>query len=190
MSGKLVIFSGPSGAGKSTLVQYLKSIPELNLGFSISATSRAKRENETEGKDYYFLSIEKFKSRIEENEFLEWEEVYPGQYYGTLKSEISRLTIDGKNILFDVDVVGGTNIKRQYKDNSLAVFVQPPSTEVLEQRLKNRKSETEESIAKRVKKSKLEMTYARRFDKILINDKLELAKKEAETLVREFLLNP
>jgi guanylate kinase len=190
MSGKLVIFSGPSGAGKSTLVQHLKSIPEFNLGFSISATSRAKRGNETEGKEYYFLSIEHFKSRIEDNEFLEWEEVYPGQYYGTLKSEVTCLTIEGKNILFDVDVVGGSNIKRQYKENAISFFVQPPSMDVLEKRLKSRKTETEESIAKRIKKGKLEMTYARRFDKIIINDDLELAKKEVETLVREFLSKP
>jgi len=187
MTGKLVIISGPSGAGKSTIVNYLKSMAGFNLDFSISATSRAKRPNETEGKEYYFLSIERFKSRIEDNEFLEWEEVYPGQYYGTLKSEINRLTIEEKNILFDVDVVGGTNIKRLNKDNSISIFVQPPSMEVLEERLRSRKTESEESINKRIKKSKLEMTYARRFDKIVINDNLERAQKEAETIVRDFL---
>jgi guanylate kinase len=187
MSGKLVIFSGPSGAGKSTLVQYLKPIPELNLDFSISATSRAKRENETNGKDYYFLSIDEFKSRIEDNEFLEWEEVYPGQYYGTLRSEINRLTLNGKNIIFDVDVVGASNIRRQYKENSISIFVQPASMDVLEKRLKLRNTETEETISKRIKKAKLEMTYARRSDKIIINDLLETAKKEAEAIVREFL---
>jgi guanylate kinase len=187
MSGKLVIFSGPSGAGKSTLVQYLKSLPELNLGFSISATSRAKRENETEGKEYYFMSIENFKSRIEDNEFMEWEEVYPGQYYGTLKSEIHRLSMDGKDILFDVDVIGGANIKRLYKDNSVSIFIQPPSMQTLENRLRSRKSESEESVNRRIKKAKLEMTYARRFDKILINDNLETAKEEAVAIVKDFL---
>jgi guanylate kinase len=187
MAGKLIIFSGPSGAGKSTIVNYLKTLDEFNFGFSISATSRAKRENEIEGKDYYFLSIEKFKSRIEDNEFLEWEEVYPGQYYGTLKSEINRLSFDGKDMLFDVDVVGGTNIKRQYKENALSVFVQPPSLEILEQRLRDRHSENEDGIAKRIKKAKIEMIYARRFDKSIINDNLETAKSEALALIRDFL---
>ncbi|MBN2486320.1 MAG: guanylate kinase [Bacteroidales bacterium] len=188
MSGKLVIFSGPSGAGKSTIVNHLKSIGEFNFGFSVSATTRPKRENENNGSDYHFLSIDDFKSRIEDNEFIEWEEVYPNQYYGTLKSEVNRITLNGKNLLFDVDVVGGTNIKRQYKDNAISVFIQPPSPEVLEARLKSRKTESEENLNKRLKKTRLEMTYARRFDKIIVNDDLETAKREAEAIVRDFLL--
>jgi len=188
MTGKLVILSGPSGAGKSTIVSYLRKIADLNLGFSVSATTRAKRENETNGKEYFFLTIDEFKSRIEDNEFIEWEEVYPGLYYGTLKSEINKLVITGNNLIFDVDAVGGTNIKRQYKENALSIFIQPPSLEVLEERLKKRNTESEENIAKRVKKSKLELTYSRRFDKVIINDNLDTAQKEAEKLVREFLL--
>lgn len=187
MAGKLVIFSGPSGAGKSTIVKYLREIGDFNLDFSISATSRGKRDNETDGKDYYFLTLDKFKSRIEENEFLEWEEVYPGQYYGTLKSEIDRLTKAGKNIIFDVDVVGGANIKHQFRETSISIFIQPPSLEILKERLENRKTESEENIQKRLKKARLEMTYSRRFDHIVVNDKLETAKAEAEKLVKDFL---
>jgi guanylate kinase len=187
MAGKLVIFSGPSGAGKSTIVKHLRDTKEFNLDFSVSATSRSKRENETEGKDYYFLSIDDFKNRIDDNEFLEWEEVYPGQYYGTLKSEISRLTRSGMNIIFDVDVVGGSNIKRQFKENAISVFIQPPSMDVLKERLENRHTETEESLQKRLKKAKLEMTYARRFDHIIVNSDLDKARQEAENLIRDFL---
>jgi guanylate kinase len=187
MAGKLVIFSGPSGAGKSSIVKHLMDKEDLNLNFSVSATSRSKRENEMEGKDYYFLSIDGFKSRIEDNDFLEWEEVYPGQYYGTLKSEISRLTRAGLNIIFDVDVVGGSNIKRQFKEKAISIFVQPPSLDILKERLEKRKTETEESIQKRLKKARLEMTYSRRFDHIVVNDRLEMAQAEAEKLITEFL---
>lgn len=188
MAGKLVIFSGPSGAGKSSIVQHLRKNEEFDLEFSISATSRAMRENEVEGKDYYFLSIDDFKSRLEDKDFLEWEEVYPGQYYGTLKSEINRLTKAGKNIIFDVDVIGGSNIKRQFKDKAVSIFIKPPSMEALAERLENRKTETEESKAKRLKKAKLEMTYARRFDHQIENNVLETAILEAEKIVREFLI--
>jgi len=187
MAGKLIILSGPSGAGKSTIVKHLHSIEEFSLEFSISATSRNKRDGETDKKDYYFLSIDTFKSRIEDNDFLEWEEVYPKQYYGTLKSEITRITNNNNNAIFDVDVVGGSNIKRMNKEKALSIFVKPPSMEVLEERLDNRKTETEESKQKRLKKAKLELTYARRFDHIIINDVLEDAIKEAEELVRNFL---
>jgi guanylate kinase len=188
MAGKLVIISGPSGAGKSTIVHFLKGIEELNFEFSVSATTRAKREEEKDGEDYYFLSIDEFKNRIDDNEFLEWEEVYNKQLYGTLKSEITRLSLMEKNIIFDVDVAGATNIKRNYKEQSISIFIKPPSPEELEKRLKNRKTETEESIQKRVKKSKLELTYARRFDHIIVNDDLETAKAEVVKLVRDFLL--
>jgi guanylate kinase len=187
MAGRLVIFSGPSGAGKSTIVKHLKGIKEFALEFSISATSRPKREDETEGKDYYFLNPDLFRARIEDNEFLEWEEVYTKQYYGTLKSEVTRITRDGNNILFDVDVVGGVNIKRMNKEKALSIFIKPPSIDVLEERLNQRDTDTEESKQKRLKKAKLELTYARRFDHIIVNDDLEKAQKEAENLVREFL---
>lgn len=187
MAGKLVLFSGPSGAGKSSIVQHLKKIENFNLEFSISATSRAKRENEVEGKDYYFLDIDSFKSRMEDNDFLEWEEVYPHQYYGTLRSEIDRLTRIGKNIIFDVDVVGAVNIKRQFKDKAISIFIMPPSIDALAERLEKRNTETEESQRKRLKKAKLEMTYARRFDHQIVNEVLETAIQEAENIVQEFL---
>ncbi len=187
MAGKLVIFSGPSGAGKSSIVKYLKKIESFNLEFSISATSRAKRENEVEGVDYYFLDIDSFKSRMEDNEFLEWEEVYPHQYYGTLKTEINRLTRKGKNVIFDVDVVGAVNIKRQFKDKAVSIFIKPPSIEALAERLDKRNTDTEDSKKKRLKKSKLEMTYARRFDHQIVNEVLETAQQEAENIVQEFL---
>ncbi|MBN1117371.1 MAG: guanylate kinase [Bacteroidales bacterium] len=187
MAGKLIIISGPSGAGKSTIVKHLKENTGFELEFSVSATSRPKRENETEGKEYYFLTIDVFKSQIEEKQFLEWEEVYPKQYYGTLKSEINRLSQSGKNIIFDVDAVGGTNIKRQYKDAAISFFIKPPSVEILEERLRNRATESEESLQKRLKKVRLEMTYARRYDHEIINDNLELTLNEVTKLVSDFL---
>lgn len=187
MAGKLIIVSGPSGAGKSTIVKHLKEKPEFELEFSVSATSRPKRENETEGKDYYFLTIDEFKSQIEEKQFLEWEEVYTKQYYGTLKSEINRLAQSGKNAIFDVDAIGGTNIKRQYKDTSLSIFIKPPSIEVLEERLRSRATEEEENLKKRLKKVRLEMTYARRFDHQIVNDNLESTLEEVTKLVSDFL---
>lgn len=187
MAGKLVVFSGPSGAGKSTIVRHLQGIEEFALEFSISATSRQKRGAEVDGKEYYFLSVDSFKSRIEENDFVEWEEVYPKQYYGTLKSEIFRLTQKGCNIIFDLDVIGGSSLKRMNKENSISIFIKPPSIEVLEERLAERNTETDESRKKRIKKAKFEMTYARRFDHVIINDDLNKAIKEAEDLLRSFL---
>ena len=185
MSGKLVILSGPSGAGKSTIANHLLKKKNYNLAFSISACSRKKRPDETDGKDYYFLSIDTFKSKIEDNEFLEWEEVY--QYYGTLKVEVDKLRALGKNVIFDVDVVGGLNIKRKYKETALSVFVSPPSIEILEERLVARDTDSTENIARRVRKAKMEMAYARRFDHIIQNDNLDLAFAEAESLVEKFL---
>lgn len=187
MAGKLVILSGPSGAGKSTLAHHLMEDESLNLNFSVSACSRKKRDGEEDGKDYYFMSIDSFKSKIEENEFLEWEEVYAGHYYGTLKIEVEKNRSMGKNIIFDVDVVGGINIKRYYKENALSIFVKPPSTEELENRLKARNTETPENLAKRVRKSKMELTYARKYDHVIINDKLDEAKAEVMKLVKDFL---
>lgn len=184
--GKLIIFSAPSGSGKTTLVHHLLSKPELKLAFSVSATSREKRPNETHGKDYYFLSADEFRKRIEADEFLEWEEVYTDQFYGTLRSEIDRIHAEGKHVMFDVDVVGGVNIKKQFGDEALAVFVKPPSTEELERRLRNRSTESEESLKKRVGKAAEELEFATQFDVVLVNDDLETAKREAEKLVAEF----
>lgn len=186
--GKLIIFSAPSGSGKTTLVHHLLTNLELKLAFSVSATSRAKRPNETDGKDYHFLSADEFKTRIENGDFLEWEEVYPDQFYGTLRSEIDRVHAEGKTVMFDVDVVGGLNIKKQFEDRALAVFVKPPSIEELERRLRTRSTESEESLMKRVGKASKEMAYAEKFDVILVNDDLETAKREAEGLVRDFIV--
>ena len=188
MQGKLIIFSAPSGAGKTTIVRHLLK-RDLNLEFSISATSRSKRHNETNGKDYYFLSEEEFRSKIDNNEFLEWEEVYKGTFYGTLKSEVERIRENGKNILFDVDVVGGCNIKKFYGNEALAVFVQPPSIEELRNRLISRSTDTLEVIEKRLQKAEYELTFANQFDYIIVNDQLTKALEEAEKCIREFITN-
>ncbi|MGQ1910505.1 guanylate kinase [Marinifilum sp. RC60d5] len=186
MSGKLFIFSAPSGSGKTTIVRHLLQ-QNLNLEFSISATSREKRGAEINGKDYYFLSAEDFKQKIANDEFLEWEEVYEGCFYGTLKCEVERIRNKGNNVIFDVDVVGGINIKKYYKNDALAVFVQPPSIKELENRLRNRNTDSEEVIAKRVQKFAFELDFATQFDKVIINDKLEDALKEAEVTLKNFI---
>jgi len=189
MQGKLIIFSAPSGAGKTTIVRYLLG-RELNLEFSISATSRAMRHTETNGKDYYFLSPEEFRLKIENNEFLEWEEVYAGTFYGTLKSEVERIRNNGKHVVFDVDVVGGCNIKKYYGNQALAIFVQPPSVEELRQRLISRSTDSMEVIEKRVAKAEYELTFASQFDCVIVNDNLEKAFAEAEKYIREFTALP
>ncbi len=185
--GKLIIFSAPSGSGKTTLVHYLLQQPELNLAFSVSATSRDKRPNEVDGKDYYFMSPETFKHKIKNKEFVEWEEVYRNNFYGTLKSEVERLLNQGKNIIFDIDVKGGLNIKKQYPNQSLAIFVQPPSIEELKKRLESRQTETPEKIKMRIEKAGEEMQYAKDFDVIIVNDDLEKTKKEAYKIVQSFI---
>lgn len=186
MQGKLIIFSAPSGAGKTTIVQHLLTkIPELE--FSVSACSRPIRKDETHGVDYYFISVEQFKQKINNNEFVEWEEVYTDNFYGTLKAEIERIWNKGKHIIFDMDVVGGLNLKRLFGDAALAIFVMPPSIEHLEKRLKLRETETPESIARRIGKAANELKTADQFDKIVVNDTLEHAFVEAEKVVREFL---
>jgi guanylate kinase len=187
MTGKLVILSGPSGAGKSTIVKHLLDNESYNLAFSISACSRKIREGEVEGKDYYYLSIDAFKTKIEDNAFLEWEEVYPNHYYGTLQAQVEQLRTAGKNVIFDVDVMGAINIKRYYKEDAISIFINPPSLEELENRLKSRKTETEESIVRRVRKAKMELAYAKKFEHIITNDQLENALKEADQLVSAFL---
>ena len=186
MSGKLLIFSAPSGAGKTTVVKHLLT-KNFKLEFSISATNRPMRPNEIDGKDYHFLSNDEFQSRISKDDFLEWEEVYKGCFYGTLKSEVDRITEKGNNVIFDVDVVGGLNIKKFYEDKALAVFIQPPSVEELENRLRGRSTESEEVISNRVDKFIYELSYAKRFDTIIVNDKLEDALNEAEEILAKFL---
>ena len=187
--GKLIIFSAPSGSGKSTIIQSLLD-KDLNLSFSISATSRAPRGSEQNGVEYYFISPEEFKSRIANDEFLEYEEVYAGKFYGTLKSEVERILNSGKNVIFDVDVVGGLNIKKYYGGQALALFIQPPSIKELEKRLKNRATDTAEVIANRIAKAEYELSFAPRFDKIIVNDVLEKAQAEAYHLIRQFIDNP
>ena len=184
--GKLIIFSAPSGSGKSTLINYLMQ-QGLPLSFSVSATSRAPRGSEQHGVEYYFLTEEEFRSRIAADEFLEYEEVYPGKFYGTLKSEVERLRNAGRHVIFDVDVVGGVNIKQFYQDEAMSVFIQPPSVEVLRERLVGRATDAHEVIATRVAKAEQELTYAPKFDKIVVNDVLEEAQKQVLALVEEFI---
>ncbi len=186
-TGKLIVFSAPSGSGKTTIVQHLIAHPELNLEFSISATSRAPRGDEVDGKDYYFLDLHEFKQKIKKEEFLEWEEVYRDNFYGTLKAEIERIWASGKNVIFDIDVVGGLDIKHIYPKQTLAVFVKPPSIEELKIRLKKRKTESEDKINMRVAKASIELATAPQFDFIIENNNLEVALKEAYDLVSTFV---
>ena len=186
MNEKLIIISAPSGAGKTTIVKQLLN-SGLNLEFSVSACSRPKRENEVNGKDYYFLSVGEFKTKIKNDEFLEWEEVYKDQFYGTLKSEITRIWSKGNFVIFDVDVVGGLNIKKYYKEKALAIFIKPPSQEVLKKRLKGRATESDESLKKRIEKANYELSFAGKYDKIIINDELETAVRETKDGIFEFL---
>jgi guanylate kinase len=186
MEGKLLIFCAPSGSGKSTIVQHLMRL-NLRLAFSISATSREPRKGESHGREYYFISPEEFRKKIRNNEFVEWEEVYPDQYYGTLRSEVDRIWENGQHALFDIDVAGGVNLKRVYGDRALSVFVKPPSMDILEQRLRARGTDDESSLQKRLGKAGFELTFSPQFDRVVVNDSLEAALAEAETLVRDFL---
>jgi len=186
MSGKLIIFSAPSGAGKSTIVHHILTCG-FNLEFSVSATSRAPRGNEVHGVDYYYLTPEEFRAKIRKNEFLEYEEVYPDSFYGTLRSEVDRITREGKNVVFDIDVLGGINIKKQYDEQALALFIAPPSIEVLHQRLVGRGTDTPEMIAKRIGKAEFELSFAPQFDRVVVNDDLDKAKNEAEQIISKFL---
>ncbi len=184
--GKCIIFSAPSGAGKTTIVQHLLQ-KELNLSFSISACTRAKRGKEIDGKDYYFLSQEEFDKKKEKGEFIEWEEVYPEHSYGTLKSEINRIWDKNEHVIFDVDVVGGLQLKSYFGEKALSVFVMPPSLASLETRLRGRKTETDEKIKYRLAKAEEEMATASQFDFILLNDDLEIACEKAHSTIKHFL---
>lgn len=185
--GKLIIFSAPSGSGKTTIVRYLLEQPELNLAFSVSATSRPRRGKEKQGVHYYFMSISEFKRNIKEGNFLEWEEVYRDNFYGTLMNEVERLWSEGKNVIFDIDVAGGLRIKRKYPEQTLAVFVKPPSVDELKIRLKKRSTESDDKINMRIAKASVEMATAPQFDKIIKNYELDVALQEAYRLVAEFV---
>jgi guanylate kinase len=186
MKGKLVIISAPSGAGKTTIVRHLLQ-NEPDLSFSVSATTRQVRCVEKEGEDYYFLSVSEFRKKIEKNEFVEWQEVYKDCFYGTLKSELERIWTNGKSVLFDVDAMGGINLKKKFGTNSVSIFIMPPSIEELETRLMRRGTDNTEKIRMRVKKSKEEVKLAENFDHIVVNKHLESAKKEVLEIVRFFL---
>lgn len=188
MQGKLIIFSAPSGSGKSTIVNFLREEhPEYDLQFSISATSRPPRGTEQDGVEYFFLSPEEFRQRIAADEFLEYEEVYENRFYGTLKSQVERMVADGHNVIFDVDVKGGVNIKRFYGSRALAVFIQPPSIDELRRRLEGRATDSAEAIEERLQKASYELTFAPQFDVVLVNDDLETAKAEAVSIMEQFL---
>lgn len=185
--GKLIVFSAPSGSGKTTIVRHLLEQKELNLEFSISATSREPREMEINGKDYYFISLHDFKQHIKAEDFLEWEEVYRDNFYGTLKSEIERIWSEGKNVIFDIDVAGGLRIKKKFPEETLAVFVKPPSIDELKIRLKKRSTESEDKINMRIAKASVELATAPQFDTIIKNYDLDTAKEEAFQLVKNFI---
>jgi guanylate kinase len=188
MKGKMLIVSAPSGSGKSTIVQWLmQEHPELKLYFSISCTSRPPRGSEQNGVEYFFLTAEDFRQRIENNEFLEYEEVYENRFYGTLKQQVENQREQGQNVVFDVDVKGGINIKKYYGDEALSLFIQPPSVEELRRRLEGRATDTPEAIAERLAKAEYEMTFASQFDHIIVNDDLETAKQETLRIVKAFL---
>lgn len=184
--GKVIIFSAPSGSGKSTIINYLLE-KDLGLEFSVSATCRAPRGQEQHGREYYFFTQKEFEERIAAGGFLEYEEVYPGCYYGTLKSEVERIWTEGKTVLFDVDVIGGLNIKKKFGQQALSIFIQPPSVEILEQRLLGRGTDAPDKIAQRIAKAEYEMGFAGQFDTIIVNDQIEDALTQAESIVRSFL---
>jgi guanylate kinase len=185
--GKLLVFSAPSGSGKTTIVRHLLTKEDLNLEFSISAATRDPRGEEVNGKDYYFMSIEEFKKHIKADDFVEWEEVYRDNFYGTLKSEVERIWAKGKNVIFDIDVAGGLRIKSKFPQETLAVFVKPPSVDELKRRLKERSTESDDKINMRIAKAHVELATAPQFDIIIKNYDLDVAKKEAYQLVKEFI---
>ena len=186
--GRLLIFSAPSGSGKSTIVQWLmKEHPELNMHFSISCTTRAPRGTEQNGVEYFFISPAEFKEKIAQDAFVEYEEVYTDKYYGTLKSQVTEMTENGQNVVFDIDVKGGCNIKRQYGNKALSIFIQPPSIEELRRRLEGRATDAQEVIEQRLSKASYELTFAEKFDIVIVNDDLEKAKADTLNAINEFL---
>ncbi len=188
MNGKLIIFSAPSGTGKSTIINWLMQHEELRMAFSISCTSRAPRGTEQHGVEYFFLTPEEFRERIARDEFLEYEEVYADRFYGTLKSQVETQAAAGQNVVFDVDVKGGCNIKEYYGDRALSLFIQPPSIDELRRRLEARGTDAPEVIEQRLARAEFELSFAPKFDRIVVNDDLETAKKEALAIIKEFLL--
>ena len=186
--GKLIIISAPSGCGKSTIIGEIIKNEDLNLAFSISATTRAPRGEEVDGVNYYFLSVDEFKQAIANDELVEYEEVYPGRYYGTLKKEVARICESGKNVILDIDVKGGINVKNQYGDEALSIFIMPPCVEVLQQRLISRDTDSAEAIAERVGKAEYEISFAGQFDRTIVNDKLDVAIAETKQIISEFVL--
>lgn len=187
MQGKIIILSAPSGSGKSTIISHLVKDETLRLGFSISATSRAPRGEEKHGREYFFLSLEDFRKRVERGEFVEWEEVYPGICYGTLESEINRITANGGNLVMDVDVKGAINIKKRFGNRAITIFIMPPDIETLSNRLKQRGTDTPEHIVKRLEKAEYEMSFADKFDRIVVNDELEKAVSETNKIIKDFI---
>lgn len=188
--GKAIIFSAPSGAGKTTLVRHLMGIEDLRLSFSVSATTRPMRDYEVDGKDYYFINPDDFLTRAKKGNFIEWEEVYTNQYYGTLYSEVERIWNNGGHVIFDLDVIGGLNLKKILGEKALSIFVKAPSIVVLEERLRKRSTESPEKIEQRVAKAQQEMAYEPRFDRVIVNEELDNALREAEECVRQFLAEP
>jgi guanylate kinase len=187
MTGKCVIFSAPSGAGKTTIVKQLLEKPELKLEFSISATTREPREEEIHGKDYYFLTLDDFKNKIDQNALIEYEEVYENSFYGTLKAELERIWEKGNHVAFDIDVNGGLNLKKLFGEKALAIFVMPPSLQILEHRLRGRETDSEDQIKKRLKKAEYELSFAPKFDFQIVNDKLDDSVNEAYQLIKKFM---
>jgi guanylate kinase len=188
MKGRLIIVSAPSGSGKSTIIKWLmEQHPELNLSFSVSCTSRQPRGNEQDGVEYFFLSPEEFRQRIDNDEFLEYEEVYEGRFYGTLKAQVERQQKAGQNVVFDVDVKGGCNIKRHYGDEALSLFIQPPSIDVLRERLTKRGTDAPEVIEQRLERAAFELSFAEKFDRVVVNDDLATAEEEAYSIVKAFI---
>ena len=187
MQGKLIVFSGPSGSGKSTIVKKLQESKVIKAEFSVSATSRQPRGHEKNGEHYYFLTSVDFKQKVNNNDFIEWQEVYKNQFYGTLKSEADRIRNKGNHVLFDIDAIGGTNIKKLYGDDALTIFIKPPSLKILEERLINRSTETPESLKKRIEKAEYELSFAEKFDYILINEILDTAVDQVKDIVLKFI---
>lgn len=185
--GKLIVFSAPSGSGKTTIVRHLLKQPDLNLAFSVSATSRPRRPKERQGEHYYFMTVSEFKKHIKNGDFLEWEEVYRDSFYGTLKSEVERLWAEGKNVIFDIDVAGGLRIKKKFPEQTLAVFVKPPSVDELKIRLKKRSTESDDKINMRIAKASVELATAPQFDRIIKNYDLDTALQESHELVKAYL---